>query len=186
MQNRVTGREVWTLLKVRVLYKTSKCQWLSHKESACNAKDAGSASGWGRSSGEENGNPLSYSCLRSSRDREAWSATVHRGCKRVRHSLATKQYLHMDKCKGSWLADKQKNTLSVLGTLGLFTRPPSFRPRWNSSAAPLKLGTATQFAWVRGMWEVTGVALLILVFTSLLSSGPDALSPRQIWSKSQK
>ena len=127
MQNRVTGREVWTLLKVRVLYKTSKCQWLSHKESACNAKDAGSASGWGRSSGEENGNPLSYSCLKSSRDREAWSATVHRGCERVRHSLATKQYLHMDKCKGSWLADKKK-TLSVF--LGL----------WDCSQGLLLLG----------------------------------------------
>ena len=33
------------------------------KESACNAGDPGSVTGWGRSRGEENGNPLQYSCL---------------------------------------------------------------------------------------------------------------------------
>ena len=33
-------------------------RWLSGKGSACNAGDAGSVSGLGRSSGEGNGNPL--------------------------------------------------------------------------------------------------------------------------------
>ena len=33
--------------------------------------------GSGRSSGEGNGNPLQYSCLENSMDREAWWATVH-------------------------------------------------------------------------------------------------------------
>ena len=46
------------------------------KESACNAGDLGSVSGLGRSPGGGNGNPLQYSCLRSSRDRGAWPATV--------------------------------------------------------------------------------------------------------------
>ena len=32
----------------------------------------------GRSPGEENGNPLQYSCLGNPIDREAWQATVHR------------------------------------------------------------------------------------------------------------
>ena len=32
------------------------------KESTCSVEDSGSISGWGRSSGEENGNPLQYSC----------------------------------------------------------------------------------------------------------------------------
>ena len=32
----------------------------------------------GRSSGEENGNPLQYSCLENPMDRGAWWATVHR------------------------------------------------------------------------------------------------------------
>ena len=33
--------------------------WLSGKESACGAGDAGSIPGWGRSPGAGNGNPLS-------------------------------------------------------------------------------------------------------------------------------
>ena len=40
-------------------------------------RDAGSISGSGRSSGEENGNPLHYSCLENSKDRGAWRAIVH-------------------------------------------------------------------------------------------------------------
>ena len=31
----------------------------------------------GRSPGEENGNPLQYSCLQNPKDREVWQATVH-------------------------------------------------------------------------------------------------------------
>ena len=54
------------------------------KESACNAGDLGLIPGWGRSSGEGNGNPHQYSCLESPKDRE-----VH-GVARVRHDLATK------------------------------------------------------------------------------------------------
>ena len=37
----------------------------------------GSIPGWGRSSGEGNGNPLQYSCLENPMDRGAWWATVH-------------------------------------------------------------------------------------------------------------
>ena len=33
--------------------------------------------GLGRSPGEENGNPLQYSCLENPKDRGAWKATVH-------------------------------------------------------------------------------------------------------------
>ena len=45
--------------------------------SARNAGDLGSIPGWGRSSGEGNGNPLQYSCLENPMDRGAWLATVH-------------------------------------------------------------------------------------------------------------
>ena len=38
-------------------------QWLSGKESTCNAGDPGSIHGLGRSPGEGNGKPLQYSCL---------------------------------------------------------------------------------------------------------------------------
>ena len=55
-------------------------QWLSGKESACNAGDtgdAGSISGLRRSPGGGNGNQLQYSCLENSMDRGAWCPTVH-------------------------------------------------------------------------------------------------------------
>ena len=42
-----------------------------------NEGDAGSIPGFGRSSGEGNGNPLQYSCLENPTDRGAWQATVH-------------------------------------------------------------------------------------------------------------
>ena len=47
------------------------------EESACNVGDQGSIPGSGRSPGEGNSNPLQYSCLENSMDREAWQATVH-------------------------------------------------------------------------------------------------------------
>ena len=47
------------------------------KESACNAGDLGSIPEPGRSLGEENGNPLQYSCLENSMDRGARWDTVH-------------------------------------------------------------------------------------------------------------
>ena len=47
------------------------------------ARDAGSIPGLGRSPGERNGNPLQYSCLENSMDREAWQATVHGGYKEL-------------------------------------------------------------------------------------------------------
>ena len=52
------------------------------KLSACNVRDLGLISESGRSPGEENGNPLQYSCLENSMDRGAWRATVHRIAKR--------------------------------------------------------------------------------------------------------
>ena len=47
------------------------------KESARNAGDLGSIPVSGRSPGEQNGNPLQYSCLEISLDRGAWQAAVH-------------------------------------------------------------------------------------------------------------
>ena len=42
-----------------------------------NAGDVGSIVGLGRSPGEENGNPLQYSCLENAMDRGGWQPTVH-------------------------------------------------------------------------------------------------------------
>jgi len=46
-------------------------------ESSYNTGDPSSVPRWERSLGEGNGNPLQYSCLENSMDREACWATVH-------------------------------------------------------------------------------------------------------------
>ena len=46
------------------------------KNPPANAGDVDSNPGFGRSSGEENGNSLQYSCLAHPMDRGAWQATV--------------------------------------------------------------------------------------------------------------
>ena len=48
------------------------------KESTYNAGDLGSIPGSGRFPGEGNGYPPQDSCLKNSRDREAWWAIIHR------------------------------------------------------------------------------------------------------------
>ena len=45
----------------------------------------------GKSPGEENGNPLQYSCLENPMDRGTWWAIVHGVTKRVGQDLATKK-----------------------------------------------------------------------------------------------
>ena len=45
--------------------------------SAGEAREAGSVPGSGRSPGEGKCNPLQYSCLENSMDREVWQATDH-------------------------------------------------------------------------------------------------------------
>ena len=44
---------------------------------AGDSRDVGLIPGSGRSLGGGNGDPLQYSCLKNSMDREAWWATVH-------------------------------------------------------------------------------------------------------------
>ena len=60
------------------------------KESAYSAGDLGSNPGSRRSSGEENGNPLQYSCLENPMDKGAWQITVYRVA-RVRQDVVTKK-----------------------------------------------------------------------------------------------
>ena len=57
-------------------------QWLSSKESACNAGDTGDLfPGWWRSPGGGRGNPLQCSCLDDPMDRGAWWIIVHQVAK---------------------------------------------------------------------------------------------------------
>ena len=53
------------------------CHWLSSKESASQARDAGLVPRLGRSPREGNGSPLQYFCLGNPADRGAWQATGH-------------------------------------------------------------------------------------------------------------
>ena len=46
-------------------------RWLSGKESACQPGDMGLIPGYGRSTGEENGNPLQYSSLGNTMDKRS-------------------------------------------------------------------------------------------------------------------
>ena len=62
--------------------KELKREWASLvaqmvKNLPANAGDPGSMPWLRRSPGEGNGNPLQYSCLENSMDREAWQTTVH-------------------------------------------------------------------------------------------------------------
>ena len=65
-------------------------QWLSSKESACNAGDPGSIPRSGRSPEEVNGNPLQYSCP----ENPMTEKTTGHGVSRVGHDLATKPPLN--------------------------------------------------------------------------------------------
>ena len=71
-------------------------QWLSSKESACNAGatgDAGSIPELGRSPGEGNDNPLQYSCLENSHGQRSLAGYCPQGLKDLDRTEAT-QYAH--------------------------------------------------------------------------------------------
>ena len=61
------------------------------KNPPASAGAVGSIPGSGRSPGEENGNPLQYSCLGNPMDRGTGGVTVHGVAKRVRYNLVSKQ-----------------------------------------------------------------------------------------------
>ena len=63
------------------IYQVSQ-QWIfpggsAVKKLPTNAGDISLIPRWRKSPGEENSNPLQYSCLGNPMDREAWWATVH-------------------------------------------------------------------------------------------------------------
>ena len=119
-------------------------QWLSGKESDCNAGAAGDAStnsGSGRFPGEGLGNSLQYSCLENSRDRGAWGATVtgvancgtrlkRLSTARVMHVRIYFEYIHTYiHCRLWWTA--QKCSQEELPRSGVATE--SARLHWHRS-----------------------------------------------------
>ena len=77
------------------------------KNLSADARDVGLIPGLGRSLGGGNGNPLQYSFLENSMDREAWWATVHGAAKsQIQLNI---QRLHFRKEKLSWLGGFEKS-----------------------------------------------------------------------------
>jgi len=62
---------------IHILHTYGLPEWLSDKESACQAGDVGLIPGLGISPGKGNDNPLQYSCLGNPMERGAWGATIH-------------------------------------------------------------------------------------------------------------
>ena len=102
--------------------------WLSSKESACDAGNLGSVPGLGRSPGEENGNPLQYSCLGNRMDRGASWAIVH-GVARVRHDFMTKSYPHTQ-CRSINLPAALLRTASAQLPKGINLQSVSSPVKW--------------------------------------------------------
>ena len=73
------------IIKNKLWIKINYCfhrlpQWLSGRESDCNAGATGyvgSIPWWGRSPGGGNGNPFQYPCLEKSMNRRSWQVAVH-------------------------------------------------------------------------------------------------------------
>ena len=78
------GKSIWLYLHIRMSQSVT---------SACNGGDLGLNPGLGKSSGEENANPLLYSCLANPMDSGAWLARVY-GFVRVKYHVATKPLPH--------------------------------------------------------------------------------------------
>ena len=107
--------------------------WLSGKECACNAKNAGLIHGSRRFPRGEHSNPLQYSCLENPMDRRAWWAiacTVTKSWTRLKwlstalhHSLLHKP-VHRTEASLS-LQTNFSLPLHILGSLN-FSQPYSF------------------------------------------------------------
>ena len=98
-----------------ILRTLSRSKDLDGKESACNAGGVGLIPGSERSPGEENGNPLHYSCLENSMDRGAAGLQFIES-QRVGHNWATNTYTYKSVFRWS-LTPAVSSLLSILGTL---------------------------------------------------------------------
>ena len=83
--------------------------WLSGKESAYNAGDAGSVLGSGRSPGGGHGNPLQYSCLENPMDRGGLWTIVHKVAKSG--TRLKRQSMHTDMAQDMDFSENLKSTI---------------------------------------------------------------------------
>ena len=111
--------DIWSSQVLRAPAKAGVLpQWLSGKEFTCNAGDASSIPGSGRSPGGGNGNPLLYSYLENPMNRGAWRATVHE----IAKQSGMTQQLNNNKAKAgdlqSQLIDHMTKPYLTLSTTG--------------------------------------------------------------------
>ena len=83
-----------TIHKVKYFFKWGFPDGSDGRVSACNAGDPGSIPGLRRSSGEGNGYPLQYSCLKNSIHRGVWQATVRGVAKSDTNERRTLSLIH--------------------------------------------------------------------------------------------
>ena len=103
-----------------LLYPEGLPWWLSGQEPTCSAEatgDTGLIPGWGKSSGEGNGNPLQYFCQENPIDRGAWQATVHGVAKRSTRlkQLSMQARTHVSRAQSPGSLDRSP-----------FPQPPDF------------------------------------------------------------
>ena len=125
-----------------------------------NAGDAGLIPGSGRSSGEENGNILQYSCPENAMDWGAWWATVH-GVAKSQKQLSThaQQWYIYEKWQ-KW-AEALKSFLSnshVLKQASKLSRLPS-RPLSEKFAVVQSRRCVQLFLWSYGWYNLPGCSV---------------------------
>ena len=94
------------LLSSNIWYYWYKRGDSGDKEYACQWRDMGSIPGSGRCPGVGNGNPLQYSCLENSRDREAWWVPVHGAAKSQTWLKQLSMHACADICNLLWNTTK--------------------------------------------------------------------------------
>ena len=70
---------------------------------AADIRDVGLISGWGRSPGGSDGNPLQYSCLKNSMERGALQATVYGVAKSHTQLKQQSENIHINKTQRNWV-----------------------------------------------------------------------------------
>ena len=83
----------------------------------------GSISGWGRSPGGGNGNPLQYTCLENPMDRGVWWATIHGSQNQMQ--LSTHTHKPFKGREGGWIT--KRNFYSQVSFIALYLSHVSWK-----------------------------------------------------------
>ena len=147
--------------------------WLSGRESACNARDAGDAGsipGSGRSPGGGNGYLLQDSCLENLMDRGAWWAIVSRVKKRRTWLKRLGTHGVLERRWGLLLTSSRLGLCCVLGHVWPFVTP------WTVACqAPLTMEFSRQEYWSGLPFLLQGIFLTQGSKPSLLNGLADSL-----------